>query len=97
MSKLFLNWHEDSFFTKQGSILRYDKLEHAILGFAGMVFAKYIFNLSGIQLYAITWIIWNLIGVIWEIYQLVAKKQLIQIKDIAANNIGFILSGFFYF
>jgi len=31
----FLNWKDDKWLSEQGSILRYDKLEHLILGFVG--------------------------------------------------------------
>jgi VanZ family protein len=96
MAKLFVSWKDDSFFTKQGSILKYDKLEHAILGFLGMLLTHYLFRLSGIQYYFLAWLIWNLIGIIWESYQYLVQKQSIQIKDIAANNIGFFLSIIFF-
>jgi VanZ family protein len=94
--KIFLRWQDDSFLSKNGTILPYDKLEHAILGFLGMILSRYLLNVDGLQMFALLWLIWNLIGIIWEIYQLLAIKHLIQLKDIAANNIGFLLAVFFY-
>jgi len=92
MRKYFRYWHEDSFLSTNGFILKYDKLEHVILGFVGMIVSYLLFEPKGIQQFFFYWLIWNGIGVLWEIFQLLYVKTLIEIKDIAANNAGFILS-----
>ena len=96
MKKLFVYWHEDSFLSRNGTILVYDKLEHAILAFIGMVITSFFIMEKNIRIFLLLWVAWNVIGVLWEIFQLVVQKQPIQIKDIAANNIGLLLSFFLY-
>lgn len=96
MNKLFKNWEEDSFLSKNGTVLRYDKLEHVLLAFLGMMLCHFIFKLEGLQQFTLLWIIWNVIGLAWEFYQLIVKKQLIQPKDLAANTIGLLLSFFLF-
>lgn len=96
MDKLFMEWSKDSFLSKNGTILPYDKLEHAILAFIGMLISRYVFKLDGTQIFFLLWLIWNVIGILWEVYQLVFLKQLIQLKDIVANNVGIVLSFFLF-
>ncbi len=94
--RLFLNWREDSFLSRNGSFLVYDKLEHALLGFLGMTFSALLFALSSVQVFFLLCLIWNGIGFFWELAQCIINRQLIQPKDIAANNIGFVLTFPFY-
>ena len=89
-------WGEDSFLSTNGTILRYDKLEHALLGFAGMLAALIWFRLEGMQVVLLVWLGWNAVGLFWELFQVFALKQMLEIKDIAANNAGFILAGIIY-
>ncbi len=96
MKKLFIYWHEDSFLSRNGTIFVYDKLEHVILAFIGMVITSFFIMEKNIRIFLLLWAAWNVIGVLWEIFQLVIQNQPIQIKDIAANNIGFLLSFFLY-
>lgn len=94
--RLFINWRDDSFLSRNGLLLVYDKLEHALLGFLGMTFSALLFALSSVQIFFLLWLIWNAVGLAWELAQCIIKKQMIQPKDIAANNIGFLLSFPFY-
>jgi hypothetical protein len=97
MGKYIMDWNEDSFLSKNGTILPYDKLEHAILAFIGMLFGRYILQLEGMQIFFVLWFVLNIIGILWEIFQLVIMKQLIQLKDIVANNFGILISIFLFF
>ncbi len=86
-------WREDSFLSTNGTILKYDKLEHALLGLFGMMVTLLWLKPVGIQPIILFWLGWNLVGLLWEIFQVFVQNQKLEIKDIAANNIGFVLAG----
>ncbi len=85
-------WREDSFLSTNGTILRYDKPEHAILGFAGMLAVLLWIKPAGVQQIILIWLGWNVVGLLWELFQVFVQKQVLEIKDIAANNVGFVLA-----
>ena len=89
-------WREDSFLSTNGTILRYDKAEHAILGFIGMLAALIYFRSDTLQFALLIWLGWNVVGLLWELFQVFVQKQVLEIKDIAANNAGFVLAGIIY-
>lgn len=86
-------WREDSFLSTNGTILKYDKLEHALLGLFGMMVTLLWLKPVGIQPIILFWLGWNLVGLLWEIFQVFVQNQKLEIKDIAANNIGFVVAG----
>ncbi len=86
-------WRNDSFWTTNGSILKYDKVEHAILGFVGMFVTLWVIPDKSIQLTILIFVVWNIIGILWEIGQLIFQKFPIEVKDLAANNVGLVLAG----
>ena len=89
----FLEWKRDKWNSTQGSYLKYDKLEHLLLGFIGLL-ATLIFIPAGI------WIdlgFWILIGTTWEIIDGTFTYDGIHIqgfswKDLIADCFGFILA-----
>lgn len=40
---IFLDWKKDSWFSKNGSLLVYDKLEHSLLGIIGAFILQFFF------------------------------------------------------
>ena len=89
-------WGEDSFLSANGTILKYDKLEHAILGFSGMLAVLIWIKPYGLQQIILIWLGWNVVGLLWELFQVFVQKQVLEIKDIAANNAGFVLAAIVY-
>ncbi len=96
MRKKIKYWRDDSFLSQNGTILKYDKLEHGILGLIGMLATLIWVKPAGIQQVVLIWLVWNGIGLAWELFQTYALKQVVEIKDMAANNAGFILSALLY-
>lgn len=96
LRKKIIYWNEDSFLTTNGTFLKYDKLEHLILAFIGVSFSRFFVENGTAQSFLLVLIFWNVIGIGWELFQLFVRKQAIEIKDIAANNIGFLLGIAFY-
>jgi len=86
-------WREDSFRTTNGSILKYDKLEHGLLGFIGMFVSFFLISAISMQVIILLFVLWNIIGLIWELFQVAIKRVPIETKDLAANNIGFVAAG----
>jgi len=89
MNFKFLPWNQDEWFSKQGTILKYDKLEHLILSVIGVILLVYILNLEIFISLAITF----LIGIGWEIRDgLVKNGQGFSRKDLIADFVGILLS-----
>ena len=86
-------WREDSFLSTNGTILKYDKLEHALLGLIGMLATLLWLKPVGMQPVILIWLGWNLVGLLWELFQVFVQNQKLEIKDIAANNAGFVVAG----
>ena len=66
----FLPWEKDRWNSENGSYLRYDKLEHFILGFAGLFvtwFAGLVFSAPA-GFYPLTILIWLGIAALYEMY-----------------------------
>ena len=87
------HWRQDSFFSRNGTVLVYDKLEHFLLGFTGMLITLFILKRVPLQEFVFLWIVWNGIGLLWEYFQFVSRDYEAEPKDVIANNIGFILAG----
>ncbi|NOX87979.1 MAG: hypothetical protein GXO77_03060 [Calditrichaeota bacterium] len=90
-------WRHDSFLTRNGTILQYDKLEHSIIAFGGMLITLLYFKPVALQVALFIWLIWNGIGLLWELFQFIVKNNSVEIKDVAANNVGFILAIFVFY
>jgi len=93
-------WREDSFLSTNGSILKYDKLEHGVLGFIGMFTSLWLVSSPSAQVIVLFFLSWNIVGVLWELFQLLVRQLPIETKDLAANNVGIVgagLLGFFIF
>ena len=84
-------WRHDSFCSTKGSFIKYDKPEHALLGFIGMFILMLFIREKSLQIILLLFVILNMIGLLWELLQVFAQKLPVEIKDVAANNPGFIL------
>ena len=87
----FLKWKDDKFFSKNGSILPYDKLEHLFREAIISIILAYF----GVTLIA-SWILVQAFGIAWEIKDglIPYKDDLIEgfsWKDLIANNVGLIV------
>jgi len=83
-------WKDDHWLSEQGTILRYDKLEHLILAFIGLYVTLLLFA-SSMFMVLLCVIVWEFIGVGWEIYQAYFSHGF-SMKDFIADNIGFMLA-----
>lgn len=91
MNFKFLPWNKDEWLSTQGTILKYDKLEHLILAVLGVIVFVYIFNLELYLSLALT----LLLGIIWEIRDgLIKNGQGFSIKDLIADFAGILISYF---
>ncbi len=86
-------WREDSFLSVNGTILKYDKLEHGLLGFIGMFASLWLVSVHSVQMTVLLFVIWNIVGLLWELFQLFVQRLPIETKDLAANNVGIVLAG----
>jgi len=93
----FKRWQQDSFFSRNGTILRYDKLEHFLLGFIGVLATLLILKVATGQAFVLVWLAWNVLGIFWEFIQFVTRNYRAEPKDVVANNLGFLLAGLLYF
>lgn len=103
----FLDWDLDKWNSKQGSWIPYDKLEHFLLGFIGllvtMIIILYTSDRDGISIhnfYAI--FIWVMVGFLWEVKDGLFSYDGIHIqgfswKDFIADCFGFIAAIVVYF
>ncbi len=88
MNFKFLPWNQDEWFSTQGTILKFDKLEHLILSVLAVTFLVYIVNFELFISLAITF----LIGIAWEIRDgLVKNGQGFSRKDLIADFVGILL------
>ena len=89
MNFKFLPWNQDQWLSTQGTVIKYDKLEHFLLSVLGVVLLVYIFNLEILFSSALLF----LIGIVWEIRDGVIKNgQGFSKKDLIADFLGIILS-----
>ncbi|RLD13217.1 hypothetical protein DRI50_07585 [candidate division KSB1 bacterium] len=93
----FKRWRQDSFFSRNGTILKFDKLEHFLLGFAGVFVTLLLLKTNSLQIFILVWLVWNVIGLTWEFMQFVSRDYFAEPKDVLANNIGFLLAGLVYY
>lgn len=93
----FKRWRQDSFFSRNGTILKFDKLEHLILGAIGMFITLILWHNVTLQTFALLWLLWNSLGIFWEFVQFFTRDYLAEPKDVVANNLGFLLAGLVYF
>jgi VanZ family protein len=91
-------WKRDSFLSRNGTILPYDKMEHFLLAFLGMLTSLLLWkpHASG-QTFFLLWVLWNALGILWEFAQWQARHYSAEPKDVAANNVGFVLAGLTYY
>ena len=59
----FIPWRRDEWFSKQGSILPWDKVEHFLLGIIGYLLLFYLIGFDGMQCFTILIIA----AIVWEI------------------------------
>ena len=89
MNFKYLPWKQDEWLSKQGTIIKYDKLEHLILSLLGVILFAYIFKFELFLSFALTF----LIGIAWEIRDgLIKNGQGFSRKDLVADFIGLLLA-----
>ena len=59
----FIPWRRDEWFSKQGSILPWDKVEHFLLGIIGYLLLFYLIGFDGMQCFTIL----ISAAIVWEI------------------------------
>jgi hypothetical protein len=85
MNFKFLPWNRDQWFSKQGTLIKYDKLEHLLLAVLGVVLLVYIFDQEILFSSAVIF----MIGIIWEIRDgLITNGQGFSKKDLISDFIG---------
>lgn len=88
----FLDWDEDEWFSSQGSILKFDKLEHLLLAIIGVVICFYLLKLDLLLSLSLIF----LLGIAWEIKDgLIKNGQGFSRKDLIADFAGIMLAYFF--
>jgi len=93
MNFKFLAWNLDDWFSTQGSVLKYDKLEHLILSMVGVLAFVYILKIEIFLSLALIF----LLGISWEIRDgLVKNGQGFSRKDLIANFIGIIFAYYIF-
>lgn len=93
----FLDWNKDKWKSTNGTIIRYDKLEHFLLAFIGLLITymvTYYFE-ADLNIYVYEFVVWELIGIGYEIYNGCVAYDGVHIegfssKDLLADNYGFI-------
>jgi VanZ family protein len=91
-------WKRDSFLSRNGTILPYDKMEHLLLAFLGMLVSLLLWQARvSVQKFVFLWLVWNILGILWEYFQWQARRYPAEPKDVAANNLGFALAGLTYY
>ena len=93
MKLKFFPWNKDEWLSKQGNILPYDKLEHFLLSFFGVLIGIFLLNINP----PLVIIVITLIGIGWEIRDgLIANGQGFSWKDLLADffgiGIGYLIS-----
>ena len=84
MKFTYQKYKDDSWSSEVGSILKYDKLEHFILGFIGYFVTRFFFGFWA------TLLIWEALGTGWEIKDGFITR--FSPKDWVANNYGFLVA-----
>lgn len=81
----FLPWDEDKWLSRQGTILPYDKLEHFLLSFVGVLLGIVLLNIN--PPFVVLFI--ALLGIGWELRDgLIANGQGFSWKDLIADFAG---------
>jgi hypothetical protein len=90
----FLNWSNDKWLSKNGSILPYDKLEHFLLAIFGVILGIFIFNFP---IFPVVLVL-EILAILWEIKDGIVpydkEKGLMEgfsWKDLIADNMGILL------
>jgi hypothetical protein len=87
----FQPWDQDKWFSSQGSILKYDKLEHLILSVIGVLVSVFLLKIEILLTFSLI----LLLGIAWEIRDgLIKNGQGFSKKDLIADFIG-LLIGYF--
>ena len=91
MNFKFLPWKQDEWFSTQGTIINYDKLEHLLLSVFSVIILVYFLKFEIFLSLAITF----LIGITWEIRDgLIKNGQGFSRKDLIADFAGIMLAYF---
>lgn len=91
MNFKFLAWNQDEWFSSQGSILKYDKLEHLLLAVIGVVICVYFLKIEVMLSLSLIF----LLGIAWEIKDgLIKNGQGFSRKDLIADFVGILLAYF---
>ena len=89
MNFRFLPWKQDEWLSTQGTLLKYDKLEHLILSMLGVFLFVYLFKVEIFLSLALTF----LLGIAWEIRDgLIKNGQGFSRKDLIADFIGLLIA-----
>jgi len=85
----FLSWDQDEWLSTQGTILKYDKLEHLILAVISALILVYILKIEIFLSLALTF----LLGILWEIKDgLIKNGQGFSKKDLIADFAGMVIA-----
>jgi len=88
----FLPWEQDEWSSTQGTILKYDKLEHFLMALSGTLTGAYILKLSYLSVSLFIFIL----GLVWEIKDGITKNgQGFSWKDLIADLMGILIAYLF--
>jgi len=92
----FLPWNKDKWNSEQGSFIKYDKVEHMLLGFIGLSATLFIGGRLWLNL-----LMWIVIGISWEMKDGLFTYDGTHIqgfswKDLIADCFGFIAAIIIY-
>ena len=88
MNFKFQPWDQDEWLSIQGSILKYDKLEHLILSIIGVLITSLLFK---IEIFLSLSLIF-MVGITWEIRDgLIKNGQGFSKKDLIADFLGILI------
>ena len=91
MNFKFLPWDKDDWFSTQGTILKFDKLEHLLLAILGVLILVYFLKVGIFLSLALIF----LLGILWEIRDGIIKKgQGFSIMDLIADFVGVMVAYF---
>jgi len=89
MNFKFLSWDKDEWFSTQGTILKFDKLEHLFLAVIGVLILVYLLKFELSLSFALIF----LLGITWEIRDgLIKNGQGFSKKDLIADFVGIIIA-----
>lgn len=98
----FLEWKKDRWFSREGSILPYDKVEHSLLAFSGVLLLSFFIPFTNYLPIETNQMFIRTLGVIWEIINGTIAYDGINVqgfswKDLIANEAGLRFAGDFIF